>query len=168
MAGSGKGWVGACLGGDGGGCWVHTSGAGCGGDGGGGGGCWGAGRVGGSTMLTSLGTGVGGRRRGLALGPGKAGTRDIGGGGEFTFPQTLSNNSCCWRERWAKLTSWPESSSIFRSRARWSHQLLSSSTLSLMADICADTMVVRTFTAPSLAETTFKKPSTGFANFIKK
>ena len=75
LKGSGKGWVGACLGGDGGGCWVHNSGAGCGGDGGGGGGCWGAGRVGGSTMLTSLGTGVGGASEGARSRPGQGGDK---------------------------------------------------------------------------------------------
>ena len=49
----------------------------------------------------------------------------------MTLPQILSSSSCCWRDCCAKLTSWPESSSIFRSRVSGSRRLLSSSTLRL-------------------------------------
>ena len=55
-----------------------------------------------------------------ALGLGTVGA-GVGVGGEeahciFTLFQILLNSSCCWRDFCARLTSWPESSSIFRSR----------------------------------------------------
>ena len=56
------------------------------------------------------------------------------GGGALTLPQILSSSSCCWRERWARLTSWPESSSTFYSRVSDSLRFLSSPTLELRAE----------------------------------
>ena len=67
-----------------------------------------------SDMATSLDTaGVGGLV-GAALGFGEEAS---------TLLRILSRRSCYWRDLWAKLTSWPESSSTLRSRSsmvwRW-------------------------------------------------
>ena len=71
------------------------------------------------------------------------------GGGALTLPQILPRSS--WRERWARLTSWPESSSTFRSRESDSRRLLSSSILELRAESLAPAEEVRLVRASDFA-----------------